>query len=302
MMMKRVLLIWVLICMLASGCMGTTAGSTEETETAEASIPTLRMTTPTQPVTHSLTPTQGQTSTPTPTCLSSPGELIEKSISIPEDNYPFEYLVYLPPCYGDILEQEYPILYLIHGMSFRQDQWPRLGVISWADEKIANGEVVPFIMVFPRDRVWRQPSEDPFDEYFVEYLIPEIEADYPIMADRQYHAIGGLSRGAGWAIHLGLPNWEYFGIIGAHSFPLLWEDTPFIVGWVKDIPFAEFPRVFFDYSDHDYEDIKVSTERVKGLMEDRNIAYYFFSGQGYHEEVYWSGNIDLYMSFYTSIW
>ncbi len=83
----------------------------------------------------------------------------------------------------------------------------------------------PFLIVMPRDRLWEQPENDPFGEVVVEKLIPLIDRNYRSLSERSYRAVGGLSRGAGWAVHLGLSHWELFGAIGGHSLPVFWSDT-----------------------------------------------------------------------------
>src|SRR5688572_23661605 len=54
------------------------------------------------------------TSTPTPlACLTQPGEV--KSDVIAATNPAQEFLIYLPPCYSELREKKYPVLYLLHG-------------------------------------------------------------------------------------------------------------------------------------------------------------------------------------------
>ncbi len=71
---------------------------------------------------------------------------------------PLVYRIYLPPCYDEQPEQAYPVLYLIHGQTYSDTQWDRLGVPETADQLIRTGEVAPFIVVMPRDRVWLEPT------------------------------------------------------------------------------------------------------------------------------------------------
>jgi len=66
---------------------------------------------------------------------------------------PLVYRIYLPPCYEEDTDQSYPVIYLIHGQTYSDTQWDRLGVPETADRLIRTGQVPPFIVVMPRDRM-----------------------------------------------------------------------------------------------------------------------------------------------------
>ncbi len=146
---------------------------------------------------------------------------------------PMEYRVYLPPCYDQFADQRYPVLYLIHGMNYNDDQWDRLGADDIADELIRKKEIHPFLIVMPRDRSWSQPEQDGFGQAVINTLIPYIDTVYRTLPDRPHRALGGLSRGASWTLHFGLTHWELFSALGMHSLPVFWADTPTCVsGWM----------------------------------------------------------------------
>src|SRR5690606_15011659 len=142
----------------------------------------------------------------------------------------------LPPCYHELSDRRYPVLYLIHGQSYTDDQWDRLGADEKAGELIAAGEISPISQVMPRDRSGVQPSRHKVGQVLAESLVPIHAEQYRTIPDREYRAVGGLSRGASWSIHLGLSHWELFGTIGAHSLPVFWEDTKYIRTWLDSIP------------------------------------------------------------------
>ena len=106
--------------------------------------------------------------TPTPHACWVQGGRLELS-NLPSNllPLPMEYFVYLPPCYDQLLERRFPVLYLIHGSNYNNDQWDRLGADEVADALISSGEVPPFIMVFPRDRSWVRPTVDKFGDVFL---------------------------------------------------------------------------------------------------------------------------------------
>ncbi len=173
-------------------------------------------------------------STPTPLrCWKQGGRIEQHELRSELLTLPLEFRVYLPPCYDQQPERTYPVLYLIHGQSYNDDQWDRLGADEAADALIAAEQTAPFLIVMPRDRVWSQPTEDKFGEAVVQDLLPWIDAHYRTRAERAYRAVGGLSRGAGWAVHLGFSQWEYFSAIGAHSLPVFWTDLPHLREWME---------------------------------------------------------------------
>jgi enterochelin esterase-like enzyme len=215
---------------------------------------------------------------------------------------PLEYLVYLPPCYDQQADERYPVLYLIHGQNFNHDQWDRLGADQVADTLIASGDIPPFMIVMPRDRSWAQPTEDHFGQVVADQLVPYIDAHYRTLAERDYRAIGGLSRGASWAVHLGLSRWELFGAIGAHSLPVFWSDTSHIRQWLKAIPVDALPRIYLDVGDKERPSILKSAVWFENLLTEQGIPHEWHTFTGYHEEAYWQAHVVAYLRWYASGW
>jgi enterochelin esterase-like enzyme len=191
---------------------------------------------------------------------------------------------------------------MVHGQNYNEDQWDRLGLDETAANLIASGEIPPLLIVLPRDRNWGQPSEDMFGRVLVEELIPTIDANFRSLPDREHRAIGGLSRGAGWAVHLGLHDWQLFSAIGAHSLPVFWEDTSRVHGWLQEIPTSELPRIFMDIGDHDRPEILASVRWFEEMLTKKNIPHEWFLFPGYHEEKYWQAHLAEYLRWYSAGW
>ncbi len=247
-------------------------------------------------------PPQASATPASPNCLKKAGQIEQKSLQTKQLPDPLDFRVYLPPCYTKQPAQPYPVLYLIHGQSFNDDQWVRLGATTWADQKIAAGEVSPFMIVMPRDRNWGQPDEDSFGDVIIQELIPYIDATYPTLADRQHRRIGGLSRGGGWSVHLGLSRWDLFDTFGGHSLAIFWTDSYVIEKWLDAIPAGQMPRIFMDIGDQDTPQIAESATWLEDLLTRRGITHEWHIYQGYHDEKYWGGHLDQYMLFYTEGW
>lgn len=244
-------------------------------------------------------------STPTPLSLSCwrEGGRIETG-SLPTELLaePLDFRVYLPPCYAEQPLQRYPVLYLIHGQSSTDDQWDRLGADETADRLIVAGQAPPFLIVMPRDRRWDQPTEDMFGQAVVEAMIPWIDENYRTRPDRRYRAVGGLSRGAGWAVHLALSRWELFGAVGAHSLPVFWTDTYHIKEWLNAIPVDQMPRIYMDNPNNDRPEILRSSQWFEKLLTQRGIPHEWRLFTGYHEEKYWQAHLEQYLRWYAESW
>ncbi len=235
-------------------------------------------------------------------CWSQGGSMEEGSLSSPLLRLPLEFKVYLPPCYAQQVERRYPVLYLIHGQNYDQEQWDRLGADEAAGRLIAAGEVPPFILVLPRDRSWSQPDEDLFGQVLSEAFIPYIDQTYRTLPERRFRAIGGLSRGAGWAVHLGLSRWELFGAIGAHSLPVFWSDTAHIRQWLEAIPEGQLPRIYLDIGEKDRPAILRSAMWFEALLSEEGIPHEWHLFPGYHDEAYWQAHVEGYLRWYAATW
>ena len=166
-----------------------------------------------------LTPTTAPTSTPTPApCTATAGEVRREELLSPYLNKPLNYRVYLPPCFDDSGETRYPVLYMLHGQTYNDDQWVRLGINTTADQLISSGAIRPFIIVMPYEvDTFADPYNGGYRAALLETLIPWINAFYPVCPERECRAIGGLSRGGAYAFLLALDHPELFVQAGGHS-------------------------------------------------------------------------------------
>ena len=247
----------------------------------------------------SFTPTLFSTSTVTPlACLTDSGHVEEGSLD--STRPPQEFRIYLPPCYEEKTGQRYPVLYLLHGQTFTDDQWVRLGAADVADRLILSGESVPFIIVFPDDRYWNLPPGPGFGQRFVDLLIPHIDSNYRTLPDREHRTIGGLSRGAGWSLRLGLSHWKLFSAIGLHSLAASQKDLSIMNDWLDEIPISSRPRVFMDIGDNDPELTRAS--QVEAKFNDFGLTHEWHLYSGAHTEEYWSAHVEEYLRWYAEGW
>lgn len=253
----------------------------------------------------SSTPDTSPTSLPSPTpflCKETRGSFLHDQLTTDLLRYPLDFRVYLPPCYDQEPERSYPVLYLLHGQSSTDDQWDRLGADEAADLLISSGEASPFLIVMPRYRNWFQPDEHHFGQAMVEALIPHIDNHFRTIPDRSMRAIGGLSMGGGWALHLGLSQWELFGAVGLHSLALFSVDSPLIPGWLDSIPPDQLPRIYIDIGDRDSRNLLDSTRWFEETLTRKDIPHEWYLFSGYHEEKYWQAHSEAYLRWYTREW
>jgi enterochelin esterase-like enzyme len=237
--------------------------------------------------------------TPTPlTCLTQPGRVDEGILETTEP--PQAYFIYLPPCYDEKADESYPVLYLLHGQTYTADQWIRLGAVDALDNLILSGETIPFIIVFPDDRYWNLPPGAGFGARLVDDLIPNIDSTYRILPDRDHRAIGGLSRGAGWALQLGLSRWDLFSVIGLHSLAVLHNDRSKIDDWIAEIPSSSHPSIFMDIGDNDQE--LAMAISIEEQFTEIGIAHEWHYYRGAHTEEYWSVHVEEYIRWYAEQW
>ncbi len=253
------------------------------------------------------TPTASPTALPTPSptrpaCWSRGGKIVTGELRTKLQPLPVDYRIYLPPCYDQQPDRRYPVLYLFHGQNNYADQWDRLGADETADALIAAGEVSPFIIVMPHDRYGGQPTEDNFGRILVEELLPYIDSTYRTIPDREHRAAGGLSRGAGWSVNMGISHWDLFGIMGAHSPAVFHTDAQKMRTWLDAIPPDKYPRIFVDVGDKDRPEIMDCALWFEQLLNLKNIPHEWYLFTGYHEEAYWHAHIEMYLRWYAKDW
>jgi len=250
------------------------------------------------------TPTQipEATATPTPApCAETQGTVITSQLETSLLPAPLDFRIYLPPCYNDHPQVRYPVLYMLHGMNNNDKQWVRIGAPTAADALISNGEAPPFLIVMPQEDNWQVDADDTnFGEAVVTALVPWIDQHYPVCADRMCRAIGGLSRGSGWAIRLGLTYPDVFGAIGAHSLSPFDGDYDDLPNWLGAIAASSAPRLYIDIGNAD-----ISLEYAKFFEAEitrLNFVHEWHIFEGGHNEAYWSAHIMDYLKWYTQPW
>ena len=246
------------------------------------------------------TPTPTASPTPVP-CTDTQGTVVVSKMETDLLPSPLYFRVYLPPCYSENPSVRYPVLYMLHGMNNNDQQWIHIGATKAADTLISTGEAPPFLIVMPREDKWAVDADDTnYGKAVVTALAPWIDQNYATCADRLCRAIGGLSRGSGWAIRLGFTYPDVFGAIGAHSLSPFDGDYNDLPDWLGAIPAASAPRLYMDIGKADIS-LKFA-ELFEGQITKLNYAHEWHIFDGGHNEAYWSTHVMDYLKWYTIPW
>jgi enterochelin esterase family protein len=165
--------------------------------------------------------------------------------------------VYTPPDYDRNSSQRYPVLFLQHGMGEDRRAWCQQGHVNFIlDNLISQGRAKPMIIVMedggiaPTVRRKARPSTGPspgtsggasgqppirrgpdlaqFDMPFTSQIItdvlPEIDASYRTVPDRDHRAMAGLSLGGTQTYIVTQTNLDKFSYIGIFSAPFGFPD------------------------------------------------------------------------------
>jgi enterochelin esterase family protein len=136
--------------------------------------------------------------------------------------------VYTPPDYDKKINARYPVLYLQHGAGEMEQEWTHSGRANFIlDNLIADGKAIPMIIVMNNGFATR-PGQDgmaltgnarwaAFEEMLIKEVIPDIDAAYRTIADREHRAMAGLSMGGMQTFTIGLNRLDTFSYLGIFS-------------------------------------------------------------------------------------
>ena len=137
--------------------------------------------------------------------------------------------IYTPPNYEKSADR-YPVLYLLHGAGSDDSAWTESGRAHLIlDNLMADGKLKPLVVVMPYGYAY--PPTSPlaagpdamkrqrigFERDLIEDLIPFVQANYRVYADRDRRAIAGLSLGGGQALGIGLSHTDLFSRVAGFS-------------------------------------------------------------------------------------
>lgn len=207
-------------------------------------------------------------------------------------------LIYTPPCYEAENSTHYPVLYLLHGQEYNQDQFKDLGLAQAADALAEQGRAM--IIIMPKMPDYNTPVEQLTLEYFEKDLIPYIDETFRTLASKEARAVGGISRGANWAVRVGIEFPLLFGKIGLHSVALSNLESGALSARIGGLKPESRPELYIDMGSED-EDFQLGyyfDHRLNQLA----IPHIWFVGTGGHTDDYWQRNLPDYLNWYSKDW
>ena len=125
------------------------------------------------------------------------------------------YSVYYPPGY-ESSNDNYPVLYLLHGMGEDHLTWPGLGMKEVMDSCI-NAEIVkPMIVIMPQafNSFYLNYfifEAVPYEDFLVNEFVPYIESTYRVKTEKNNTSIAGNSMGGFGSTYLAFKYNQKFG-------------------------------------------------------------------------------------------
>ena len=126
------------------------------------------------------------------------------------------YRIILPGNYKSQAKTRFPVVYLLHGLDGHYDNWTDKTKVTEYARKYN------LIIITPEgNNGWYTDSistpNDKYESYIIQELIPEIDAKFHTLADRDHRIIAGLSMGGYGAVKFGLKYADKFSIVGSFS-------------------------------------------------------------------------------------
>lgn len=253
-----------------------------------------------------VTPTDERVATELPTaepetCTDSGGTLLHASLPSQLLGTDLEYSVYLPPCYDASSSTGYPVLYLLHGQSANDRFWIELGMDTLADGIITRKESRPFLIVMPAEKNFLADiSETQYPNAIAQELIPHIDKQYHTCTLRECRAIGGISRGAAWAVNITFSYPALFAYVGAHSPAIFSADLARLPVLLKNDPHGLRPVIYLDSGDQDA--YLKSAKDLEAILMKYGVPHEWHQNIGAHNFEYWLAHAAEYMQWYASHW
>ncbi len=227
-------------------------------------------------------------------CGESEGNIVQLEIEHPLLPRTLPFRVYLPPCYDEQPDKDYPVLYLLHGLQGTDAQWDELGIDEAASTLIGSGTLPPFLIIMP----WHRTGIE-VENAVIDVLVPHIDEAYRTRPESEWRAIGGISRGAGQALWITLNHPDMFSILGLHS-PATLHAEGLLLQWLLAIPIDERPDVWIDIGDLD--SLLPSTRELISLFSQNDWDAIVQINPGDHTSDYWSAHAASYLLWYANHW
>src|SRR5215468_8135898 len=129
-----------------------------------------------------------------------------------------DVFVYLPPSYASKPNQQYPVVYLLHGYGLTGERWMTFANLSdLSDKDIAAGTMKEMILVNPDAHTIydgsmysASPTTGDWETFIAEDLVSYIDSHYRTIPDRMSRGLGGHSMGGYGTVRIGMKRPDVF--------------------------------------------------------------------------------------------
>lgn len=211
------------------------------------------------------------------------------------------FSVILPKNYDKNPDKYYPVVYLLHGGGENDWEWANIPVSMLCEvitRETNDGTCAEMIIVQPNATEVKGGYNNvegwKYQDYFFNELIPAVEKNFRVKADKGHRAVGGLSMGAGGTYQYALTRPEMFCAayaISGHSSIDVTTLSPSELEKVKTVAWT------IDCGDDDIAfDNAVKTYQQ---MKKVGMNAQFRSRDGVHATFYWYDGLGLALRFFT---
>ncbi len=210
-------------------------------------------------------------------------------------------LIYTPPGYS--ANKKYPVLYLLHGIGGDKMEWLNGGhpeVIL--DNLYAQNKIEPMIVVMPNGRAMKDDSATgnifapdkveafaTFEKDLLNDVIPYVEKNFPVIANRESRAIAGLSMGGGQSLNFGLGNLDVFAWVGGFSSA---PNTKSPEQLIPDPAKAKEQLKLLWISCGDKDGLITFSKRTHDYLVTNNVPHiYYVEPGGAHDFIVWKNGL-----------
>ena len=228
------------------------------------------------------------------TC-TKPGTIEGDKVTHPTQGFNIYYQYYLPPCYAELKNSHFPVIYLIavpfEARLDEQDNTP----MSLTDRLIRTGKMPPAILIVPD-----QIIDFGYNEALATDLIPDVDSKFNTIPEREYRGVGGISSGGAVAARMAIQFPNEFGSLGILSGGIATDEKGTFDHWIAAGASNNRPRIRIDIGDAD--GIMPYTQNLVKILDQDKVPYTLNIGHGDHDWVFWSSRMESYLLWFAEAW
>jgi S-formylglutathione hydrolase FrmB len=255
-------------------------------------------------------------------CQSLKSKILARSVA---------YCALLPPSYDAEKTRRYPVLYFLHGLGDNEQMFLHSGGWNLVENLWEQHQLGEFVIVTPAAGasfyINSHGGKQKYEDFFLQELMPAIEARYRINATRATRGIAGFSMGGYGALRLAFLHPDLFGSVSVHSAALM-EKLPNIsvaeaaqnprmrllgdvfgsppdrAFWDRNNPLTLARtahiaglKIYFDCGSEDGYGFNAGAEVLDKILSSRHIAHEFHIYPGGHDWPYFAEHLPASLEF-----